>query len=321
MKYLDTTNKSIKRFLVFFVCVILVQCAEKKVKEPIEAKLSKEDQKTLNEYKEEINLGRNMAGRLLQFYGTYGDEELIRYVNQVGNYVASYGDFPDRRYMFSILDSETINAFACPGGYILLTLGSIRLAKNEAELAMILGHEIAHVGKKHMITTLRNMGEKQRQAEASKVDRKGSGKKGESFSVRVRKRPVAKESETGAAIARYLSGNSAFSILQAAKAGMSVILEKGLDKELEYEADQEGVKYAIRAGYNPVALSNFLSRLQKRKKSKKQKDSVMDKTHPKITERKGRITKLLKTMDAKAIVGADGSKRFRQYLNALPEKT
>ena len=98
-----------------------------------------------------------MAGRLLQYYGHYDNEELIKYINEVGLYVSANSDFPDRRYMFDIINTEEINAFACPGGYILISKGALRHAENEAELAHVLAHEIAHVGKKHMFDRLKSM--------------------------------------------------------------------------------------------------------------------------------------------------------------------
>lgn len=304
--------KKILGFFLFASFLFQLSCSDqsssKKVEEPApkEAQLSKEEEDKLNEYKAEVELGRNMAGRLLQYYGTVGNESLISYVNQIGNYVASYSDFPDRRYMFAILDNESVNAFACPGGYILVTLGTLRLIQNEAELGMILGHEVAHVGKKHMFNTLKTMGEKEVKEAAEKVSKVDDT----SVAARVRKRPVNEDSAAGALVARYLSGASGagFSLLQAAKAGMSVILDKGLSPELEFEADVEGARYAIRAGYFPKAMLNFLSRLQDKKKNIDMK--VLGKTHPKTEDRKSKIESLLKELKADAIVGAIGSERF-----------
>jgi len=280
-----------------------------------ESKLSAEDQKLLDEYRAELELGRNMAGRLLQFYGTLGDDRLTAYINQVGGYVGSYSDYPERRYMIEILDSDTVNAFACPGGYILLTKGALHLADTEAELGMILGHEVAHVGRKHMFNTLRRMTAKEMEDAAKEAEKNGG--KGDQ-NLETRKRPEPEESEAGKVLAKYLAGSSGagFSILQAAKAGMSVILEKGLDKELEFEADHEGVKYAIRSGYEPRAMLNFLERLKSRKKSLNMK--VLETTHPKIEDRQSKIQSLLAQMNAKEIVGASGKARYEKYKERLP---
>ncbi len=294
--------------------VPLAACTkEQKVKEATDPKLSPAETKAMDEYRGEVEVGRNMAGRLLAYYGVIDDKNVVGYVNQVGNYVASYSDYPDRKYMFAILKHESINAFACPGGYILVTMGAIRAVENEAELSAILGHEVAHVGKKHMFDTLRKMKEKELEALA-KSRNDGSLPQ----SIKVRERPEPAETGAGAMLARYLSGSagSSLNILAAAQAGMSLITEKGLDKDLEFEADHEGVKYSIRAGYEPKAMLNFLKRLDD-KSDKKVKN--LEKTHPSIKERRKQIAKLLKTLKADDIIGAQGEQRFSKMRKEFPK--
>lgn len=278
------------------------------------SKLSGADAKALEDYEAEIEVGRNMAGRLLGHYGRIEDDHLSGYLNQVGTYVASYGDYPERRYMFAVLNHESINAFACPGGYVLVTLGAVRNANTEAELAMILGHEVAHVGKKHMFETLRSM--KQSELEATAKARNEGVRNDPTLNVR--RRPVPAETGTGALVARYLTGSSGASlnILQAAQAGMTLITEKGLDKKLEYEADQEGVKYAIRAGYNPHAMLDYLQRADEKSEKKVRN---LEKTHPPVKLRKKQITELLNRLNADEIVGASGKDRFDKIHQALPK--
>lgn len=289
--------------------------------------LSEEERKKLDEARAEMEIGRNMAGRLLQFYGTYEDKKLVTYINQLGAFVAKYGDYPDRRYMFEIIDTDMVNAFACPGGYILVTLGAIRHARNEAELAAVLGHETVHVGKKHMFDTLKNMNSEEMQKIAKEAEEKNSHMPPE---VAARKRPDPAMSDTGALLARYLSGSAAgLSILAAAKAGMSLILEKGLGADLEYEADREGVKYAIRAGYHPPALQEYLCRLAKKDKveghcelpkvnAPKKAETILEKTHPPAADRIANIDKVLKELNASEIVGAKGVKRLKLFTANLP---
>jgi predicted Zn-dependent protease len=288
-------------------------CTSGSKKSEVESKLSKKEADQVNEYKAEVEIGRNMAGRLLQYYGVVDNTPLIKYINRVGNYVASYGDFPDRKYMFQIIDSDEVNAFACPGGYILVTAGTIRLAKNEAELASILGHEVAHVGLKHMFNTLKSMNEKEMNKAASAVSKKTK----KDHAIDVRKRPEAEKSEFGSLVARYLTGAGAgLSVVKAASAGMNVILTKGLDKKLEFEADHEGVKYAINAGYAPFAMPAFLARLQKNKK--KLSATSLDQTHPSPKNRILGIAKLLNKMNAKQIAGAYGTSRYLDQKVSLP---
>lgn len=284
------------------------------------AELSPAEKKSFDEYMAEVEIGRNMAGRLLGYYGVVEDDKLAGYVNQIGNYVASYSDYPDRRYMFAILKHESVNAFACPGGYILITLGAVRSAVNEAELGAILGHEVAHVGKKHMYDTLKKM----KDEELAKASETRQSREKKDPILKGRERPVPVETGAGAMLARYLSGSSGASlnILAAAQAGMSLITEKGLDKSLEFEADQEGVKYAIRAGYHPKALGIYLKRLKEKSEKNaamKKKMKNIGKTHPSFDERMTRISELLKTLKAEDIIGATGNERFDKVHKTLPK--
>ncbi len=280
-----------------------------------------EAQKKLDEAKAEMEIGRNMAGRLLKFYGAYPDPKLVRYVNEVGGLLARYSDYPDRRFMFEVYYSDEVNAFACPGGYILISLGAIKNASNEAELAAVLGHEITHVGKKHMFNALSKM---------SEDEMKKAGNEAAKFTdlpeeVKNRKRPEPEESAFGSLMARYLSGTSAgLNILQAAKAGMSLITERGLGAELEYEADREGTRNAINAGYYAKGIINFLCRIETNRghdanyclqkpdatASGSGPKTVLDKTHPSVPDRVLNIKALLKAMKTNEAVGAKGRKRY-----------
>ena len=99
---------------------------------------------------EENNIGaREHPNIIKSFGGIYEDAVLQEYINKIGNKVGSNTEFPKIRWTFTILDTPLVNAFALPGGYIYLTRGLLSLANDEAEIASVLGHEIAHVTARH----------------------------------------------------------------------------------------------------------------------------------------------------------------------------
>jgi predicted Zn-dependent protease len=271
------------------------------------AALTEDQKRELQMLEAEVSVGRNMAGRFLQMFGPVNDEALVEYVNRVGTFAAQYSDFPERRFMFQVLDSDEINAYACPGGYILITRGAVVFAQNEAELAFILSHEIAHVGFKHMMNTLTKMNKK----ELEKAAEAGKAPKRIYANDKARMRPIPEESETGATLARYMAGSSTtmLSVLQAARAGMSVIFEKGLDKDLEFQADREGEKFAVRAGYDPKAGRAYLDRMMR---AKGVDNEILHATHPSFKDRIARLGDVMKELKADEIVGAEGKERFEK---------
>ncbi|MCM2279220.1 MAG: M48 family metalloprotease [Oligoflexia bacterium] len=204
-----------------------------------------EHERFAQEIKEEKEVGRQMAAKLAGTLGSHdSDDKLLRYLNLVGNTVAAKANRPELAYRFGILKSEEINAFATPGGYIFVTMGLLREVRSEDELAGVLGHEIAHVTERHMYKEI------------------------------MPKREVS----AGETLSRMLSRGGAdlgFSIGKIVNQGIETLLEKGLGQEKEHEADQGGSLLCAAAGYDPLALQTFLTRLQSRATTVK-----VSKTHP-----------------------------------------
>ena len=178
---------------------------------------------------EEIAIGEEIAGRLLGAAPLVQDEGLQRYVNEVGNWVALQSNRAELNWYFGVLDSEDINAFAAPGGFIFLTKGLYRKLHNEAELAGVLGHEIGHVVKRHHLNLIQK----------SKAIDMGSSLLSQKF---------GKNKKSGEAI-QNLIGNGA------------EIMARELDKDAEYEADRIGVVVATRAGYDAYGLPTVLQEI------------------------------------------------------------
>lgn len=198
---------------------------------------------------EEIAVGRQIAGNLLGAAPLVKDKALQKYVNLVGRWVANQSERPDLEWHFGVIDSEDINAFAAPGGYIFVTQGLYRLLDNEAQLAGVLAHEIGHVVRQHHYRVIQQ----------TRV-------------VDVGSRLLAQRVGQDNPLIQNLIGSGA------------EIVARGLDKRAEYEADRMGVVLSARAGYDQYA---FVEVLQQMGHYNKDDDSVklLFKTHPHPDER------------------------------------
>jgi predicted Zn-dependent protease len=172
----------------------------------------------------EAQAARQRYQQYLQQYGRYDDERLQQYVNEIGQRIAAKSDRPDLQYTFTVLDDESINAFADPGGYIYVFRGLLAYLSSEAELAATLGHEISHI-------TARHTAERKAGAIAANV---------------------------GAVLAGVLTGNPALMDV-AGMAGGALVM--GYSREQESEADELGAKFISRAGYDPSAMAESLRKL------------------------------------------------------------
>ena len=103
---------------------------------------------------EERQLGEQVSPSLARKYGVYQDKDVTKYVSLLGGVLAQQSSRPDLKWKFIVLDTDGVNAFAAPGGLIHVTRGLLGLAKNEAELAGVLGHEITHVTAKHTVRAI-----------------------------------------------------------------------------------------------------------------------------------------------------------------------
>lgn len=204
---------------------------------------------------EEIQIGRQLAGNLLGAAPLAKDERLQRYVNRVGRWVAAQGERPDLKWHFGVLESDALNAFALPGGYVFLTKGLFDLLADEAELAGVLGHEIAHVMLKHHLKVLK-------QSQAVEL--------------------------VGGIVGSQVAQRDTFGARQMLLGKGAEALTRGLDKGAEFEADHVGIVLATRAGYVPYGLPSVLRRMAARN-PKEASVALLFKTHPLPQERLERL--------------------------------
>jgi predicted Zn-dependent protease len=111
-------------------------------------------QLTLISESQELSLGRSSDQEIVATMGLYPDEELQRYVSQLGQELAARSERPHLPWTFRVVDDPVVNAFALPGGYIYVTRGILTHFNSEAELAGVLGHEIGHVTGRHAVERL-----------------------------------------------------------------------------------------------------------------------------------------------------------------------
>jgi len=100
---------------------------------------------------QEVEMGKSSNRDIVATMGLYDDDELQAYVQRLGAQIAATTERPELPWTFQVIDDDAINAFAVPGGYVYLTRGILAHFENEAQLAGVLGHEIAHITAKHSV--------------------------------------------------------------------------------------------------------------------------------------------------------------------------
>jgi len=233
--------------------------------------------------KQEIEIGQDMAARLLGAAPLVPNPALQRYVNHVGRWLASQTERPDLPWRFGVLDAPQLNAFAVPGGTIFLTRGLVQSMKSEAELAGVLAHEIVHVVKKHHLKAIQKNAQTALAGDALSLALERSGRNSES-----REKLISFGTE---------------------------MYSRGLDKGDELDADRLGVVIAARGGYDAYGLPAVLQTLQ----AMNPEDSslaLMFKTHPAPAERLDALSeKMQPTLDAYS-GQAQLAERFRSFLGS-----
>jgi predicted Zn-dependent protease len=202
---------------------------------------------------EEQQLGADVSAKLREKYGVVQDAAVHRYVTLVGTVLAQDSARPGLRWTFIVLDTDGINAFAAPGGFVHITRGALALIHNEAELADVLAHEIGHVTAKHTIHAIQKS-------------------KSEAW-------------VTSAATRSDLLKGAADKLYAAT-------LENSYSRGDENDADKIGIALANKAGYAPTGLTAFLSRLADRNKGLTDR-SGMFASHPETQERLDTMAKLI----------------------------
>lgn len=208
---------------------------------------------------DERELGAELAGALIKIHGLHPNDRLQKYVNVLGNHLARNSRYPNLQWRFGVLDTDDINAFSTPAGYILISHGLIKILTDEAELAGILSHEIIHVTERHHLNAIRKSS------------------------------LAAGVANLGQILAENKKGQDESHAVKLMQLG-SEVFARGLDKKDEYAADQKGILLSNRSGYDAYGLVRVLIRLSEINTSEN-KVSLLFKTHPSCEERLNEIEK------------------------------
>lgn len=202
---------------------------------------------------QEYYIGRTVSSNIFNRYKTYDNPKLHEYVSLIGNQLAFHSSMPSTfgGYHFQILDSDEINAFAAPGGFIFITRGMLKCAHNEDELGAIIAHEIGHVVNRHGLRSIKS----------------------------------SRWSDLGSTLvisaAKHYSKNEVKNLVSTFEGSIGDIMNtmtvNGYSKEYEYEADSTALTILVQSGYNPDALSTMLTVMKEKVKGG---DKGFGSTHP-----------------------------------------
>lgn len=235
---------------------------------------------TASDVEAEINFGRDVAARVLGRFPLQQSDELTRYLNLIGMALASHSNRSELNFHFALLDSDSVNAYSAPGGYVFITRGALLLAQDESELAAVLAHEIAHISERHIVKALK---------------------------IR------ATDGDGSAGLGHLLSGSSdtarvVFS--QAVDQAVAILFESGYSQQDELEADQVGTLLLAQSGYDPLALRRYLERAQ----ALEQGGAALNTTHPPSRQRLRTLDRVIEEEHLQELKLARNSTRFKRYV-------
>ena len=218
---------------------------------------------------EEQVMGDSVALEVIaRFGGLWRDAEATRRVNLVGNALARYSERPALEWRFGLLDSDSVNAFSAPGGYVFITRGLYELAATDDALAGILAHEIAHISNRHALKIV-GRGEA-----LSIIGRHATARSGDLREAQAKvDQARAEAAQVSPELAKFLDVN-------VGKVA-DLILSKGFDAKTEYSADRDGRELAVTTGFAPGGLRAVLVALQ----AKKGDPRKLFPTHPSLANR------------------------------------
>ena len=233
---------------------------------------------------QEYYIGRSVSVNILSRYRIYNNKVATAYINNIGLLLTYQSEIPTTYggYHFAILDSDEINAFGAPGGFIFVTRGLLRCAQNEDAVAAILAHEISHITHQHGLRSVKSS----RWSEAGVL--------------------LATE------VAEKATNGKMSSLVDVFQGSINDVVNtmvvNGYSRSYEFEADESAYKLLARVGYNPNALIEILEVMDKRLKPG---TDGFASTHPST---KDRVAKFDKTSSESVSIPKKRIERFKLSL-------
>lgn len=230
---------------------------------------------------DEIRMGRESAAVLLGARPLVPDARIQRYVNTLGRWLAMQSERPDLPWTFAVIDDNSFNAFSVPGGYVFITRGLLARMHNESELAGVLGHEIGHVLRKHVLKAMQTT----QALTLTGGNNAGLGKPMVD--------PKLQKQVSNMVTSYWING---------------------LGQDDEFEADRIGIVIAARAGFDPYGLPAVLQALEMQSTSESD-FAMLFKSHPRPGDRLNRLEQVIASRFDKTqgSVGKTIEERLREF--------
>ena len=226
---------------------------------------------------EEKQLGEQVSQKLRDRFGVVQSEPVTKYVTLVGKVIAASSSRPNLDWQFIVLDTDGVNAYAAPGGFVHVTRGLLGMMKDESQLAGVLGHEVTHIAVKHTIRSI----QKNKGSEFAADTVGGSG------------------------------GLKTALIAKVADLSFRNIFDGAFSQADEGESDKLGAQMASKAGYAPGGMAEVLKMIAARNAGRQDRNGFFA-SHPDTKDRINKIEKQIK--DEKLTGSATVATRYAQFI-------
>lgn len=265
-------------FLIIVSLFVICSCATTK-----DNVITSEQKETLEIAEKEKEIGSAAFAKLAGKYGVIRDEALTAYLNKFGKSIALYCARQEFDYYLAVLNTDSVNAYSLPGGYILITKGALKALQTPGELAGVIAHELGHINKYHITNNV-------------KIETKMNF-----FEI----------------LARFIAGPRQVVSTMAAQVSEKIeerLFIEGFAADTEFEADEYAGELLLSLNVNIDDYIAYLQRLDAKKGDASLQE--LDKTHPPMNERLAKL-EVFKSSDVRTLPVSENFNNFMNQLNSL----